>query len=114
MRIASSLLILTLAGSGSLVAQNSDPAKVAEYAKTLPTVAPPVFDEQKKEMLASFAISCADHPQETTGTRNNYLWGYEKMPQILDAYDRNRAFFVFQTSCCHLIRHVGRGLIDRA
>ena len=93
MRIASSLLILTLAGSASLVAQNSDPAKVAEYAKTLPSVAPPVFDEQKKETLASFAISCADHPQESTGTRNNYLWGYEKMPQILDAYDRNRAFF---------------------
>ena len=93
MRIASSLLILTLAGSASLVAQNSDPAKVAEYAKTLPPVSPPVFDEQKKEMLASFAISCADHPQETTGTRNNYLWGYEKMPQILEAYDRNRAFF---------------------
>ena len=81
----------------SLMAQDggmhSDPAKVAEYAKTLPAATAPVFDEQKKEMLASFAISCADHPQENTGTRNNYLWGYEKMPLILENYDRNRAFF---------------------
>ncbi len=94
MRIASGLLTLSLLGSsGGIAAQNSDPAKVIEYAKTLPPATAPVFDEQKKEMLASFAISCADHPQENTGTRNNYLWGYEKMPLILENYDRNRAFF---------------------
>ena len=94
MRIASGLLTLSLLGSSvGIAAQNSDPAKVIEYAKTLPPATAPVFDEQKKEMLASFAISCADHPQENTGTRNNYLWGYEKMPLILENYDRNRAFF---------------------
>ena len=94
MRIASGLLTLCLLGSAAgIAAQSGDPAKVAEYAKTLPAASAPVFDEQKKEMLASFAISCADHPQENTGTRNNYLWGYEKMPLILENYDRNRAFF---------------------
>jgi len=93
MRIVSGFLFLILAGSACLTAQNSDPAKVAEYAKSLPAASAPVFDEQKKEMLAAFAISCADHPQESTGTRNNYLWGYEKMPLILENYDRNRAFF---------------------
>ena len=97
MHIVSGLLLFTLAGSASLMAQDStlhgDPARVAEYAKTLPPATAPVFDEQKKEMLASFAISCADHPDENTGTRNNYLWGYEKMPLILENYDRNRAFF---------------------
>lgn len=93
-RIESALwaLLLVVSGTG-LAAQNSDPAKVAEYAKTLPAASAPVFDEQRREMLASFAISCADHPQENTGTRNNYLWGYEKMPLLLEAYDRNRAFF---------------------
>jgi len=93
MRIVSGLLLFTLAAGVVAVAQNSDPAKVVEYAKTLPAATAPVFDEQKKEMLASFSISCADHPQENTGTRNNYLWGYEKMPLILENYDRNRAFF---------------------
>jgi hypothetical protein len=93
MRIVSGLLVLTLAGSGCLLAQNSDPAKVAEYAKTLPSVTPPVFDEQRKETLATYAISCSDHPQEDTGTHDNFLWGYEKMPVLLEGYDRNRAFF---------------------
>ncbi len=95
MRLLSGMLTLSLAGAA--IAGNaqmmSDPAKVAEYAKTLPPAKAPVFDEQKKEMLASFAISCADHPQENIGTRNNYLWGYEKLPVILENYDRNRAFF---------------------
>jgi len=93
MRVFRGLLIFTLAGAASLAAQNSDPAKVAEYAKGLPAVAPPVFDEQKREMLATYSISCADHPEESTGTRNYYLWGYEKMPQLLEGYDRNRSFF---------------------
>jgi hypothetical protein len=94
MRIASGLpTLILLVSTIGLAAQNSDPAKVAEYARTLPAATAPVFDEQKREMLASFAISCADHPQENTGTRNNYLWGYEKMPVLLEAYDRNRAFF---------------------
>jgi Protein of unknown function (DUF2891) len=89
----SGLVLFMLTAATMSVAQNSDPAKVAEYARTLPVAAAPVFDEQKKEMLASLAISCADHPQENTGTRNNYLWSYEKMPVILENYDRNRAFY---------------------
>jgi hypothetical protein len=93
MRIVSGLLLLTLAGSVSMLAQNSDPAKVAEYDKTLPSVTPHVFDEQTKETLATYAISCSDHPQANPGTHDNYLWGYDKMPLLLEGYDRNRAFF---------------------
>lgn len=93
MRMGSGLLVLLLAGCATLVAQNSDPAKVAEFAKTLPPVTAPVFDEQRKETLATYAISCSDHPQEDPGTHDNYLWGYEKMPVLLESYDRNRAFF---------------------
>lgn len=94
MRTLSALLTCFLASSSALLtAQSSDAAKLAEYARTLPAASAPAFDEQKKEMLASFAISCADHPHEDTGTRNNYLWGYEKMPVLLENYDRNRAFF---------------------
>jgi hypothetical protein len=86
------LLTLSLAAA-SLHAQASDPARVTAYARTLPAAATPAFDEQKKEMLASFGISCADHPHESTGTHNYYLWGYEKLPVLLGNYDRNRAFF---------------------
>lgn len=93
MRIGSGLLVVLMAGSATLVAQNSDPARVAEFAKTLPPVTPPVFDEQRKETLATYAVSCSDHPQQDPGTHDNYLWGYEKMPVLLESYDRNRAFF---------------------
>ena len=94
MRKRNAMLVACFVSCGAmLLAQTSDPVKVGEYAKTLPAVTAPVFDEQKREMLASFAISCADHPHEDTGTRNNYLWGYEKMPVLLENYDRNRSFF---------------------
>ncbi len=89
-------LSLITAGALALHAQ-SDPAsardQLAAYARTLPATAAPVFNEQKREMLASFAIACADHPDENPGTRNNYLWGYDKLPALLESYDRNRAFF---------------------
>ena len=97
MRTRTMLLLLLTGSTAWLAAQTSfepsDPAKVAAYAATLPPATPPVFDEQKREMLASFAISCADRPHESPGTHNNYLWGYEKMPVLLENYDRNRAFF---------------------
>jgi hypothetical protein len=77
----------------SLVAQNSDPAKVSAYLKTLPEVAPLEFGEDRLEMLVTSAILCSDHPQEAPVNRNSYLWLYQKPPQILDKYDHNRAFF---------------------
>jgi hypothetical protein len=92
------VLVIFLAGSAAnIMAQSNNSAKVIKYARTLPAVSAPLFDEQKKETLASLAISCADHPHENTGTHNNYLWCYEKMPTVLENYDRNRAFFGWGT-----------------
>jgi Protein of unknown function (DUF2891) len=93
MKIASRIVILCMACAASLVAQNSDPAKVSAYLNTLPAATPPVFDESRQETLATLAILCSDHPQEAPANRNNYLWQYQKSPQILDGYDHNRAFF---------------------
>jgi len=97
MRNIHRILVLCLAGAGCLIssinAQNSDPAKVSAYLKSLPAATTPAFDEGRQEMLATFAILCMDHPQEAPSNRNNYLWQYQKPAQILDGYDRNRAFF---------------------
>jgi hypothetical protein len=87
------MLVLCLAGASGLGAQNSDPAKVTAYLNALPAAAPPAFDETRQEALATSAILCSDHPQEAPINHNNYLWQYQKAPQILDGYDRNRAFF---------------------
>ena len=93
MRIVSGIVAICLASAPCLLAQNSDPAKVSDYLKTLPAATPPVFDEAKQETMATSAILCSDHPQESPANRNSYLWQYQKPPQILDGYDRNRAFF---------------------
>ncbi len=93
MRIVSCLLAFCLAGTTGMVAQTSEPANVSAYLKTLPSVSTPVFDEARRETLATSAILCSDHPQESPANRNDYLWQYQKSPQILDAYDHNRAFF---------------------
>lgn len=93
MKIVVGIVVFWLAATASMVAQNSDPAKVAAYLKTLPTTAPPVFDEAKQETIATSAILCSDHPQEAPSNRNNYLWVYQKPAEILDSYDHDRAFF---------------------
>jgi len=41
------VLLIALAVPHRIAAQGSDPAKVAEYAKSLPAAAAPVFVEQK-------------------------------------------------------------------
>jgi hypothetical protein len=95
MRAYSAGLLLLVMTSATMFGDGDgiDAKKISDYLKTLPAVTAPAFTEERKEMLAAFAISCADRPQESPGTRNNYLWGYEKMPQLLENYDRNRAFF---------------------
>jgi hypothetical protein len=87
------ILVVLLAGAAAVAAQSSDPAQVSAYLNSLPSTAPPVFDEARQETLATSAILCSDHPQEAPINRNSYLWRYEKQPQVLDGYDRNRAFF---------------------
>jgi hypothetical protein len=93
MKIVLGIVALCMLGGANLVAQAGDAAKVTAYLNSLPAVSPPAFDEARQEMLATSAILCADHPQEAPINRNNYLWQYDKSPQMLEAYDHNRAFF---------------------
>ena len=79
--------------AGAASAQSYTPQAAAAYAAKLPPVAPPVYDEAKREMLASSAISCTDRPEPEPPNRNNYLWTYAKPASLLEGYDKNRAFF---------------------
>ena len=93
MRFLSGVLILSLAGSATLLGQGSDPATVSAYLKTLPAISSIPLDQAEQERLAVAGISSTDHPQESPINRNNYLWSFQKPPDLLDGYDRNRAFF---------------------
>ena len=61
MRFLSTLLTFCLIGVPALEAQ-SDPAKLAEYLKSLPDVKPPVYDETQRLALAANPLGCEDHP----------------------------------------------------
>ena len=91
MRVLAVALVVSLGPAGW--ADGVDARKVSEYLKTLPAVTAPVYDEAKRETLAASAISCTDHPDEAPANRNNYLWQYSKPAQLLDGYDKNRAFY---------------------
>jgi Protein of unknown function (DUF2891) len=93
MRVLTGVLAVCVVASGSVMAQTDDAAKIAGYQKTLPATVAPVYDEARREMLVGEAVSCEDRPQESPSNRNNYLWQYEKPPQLLENYDKNRAFF---------------------
>jgi hypothetical protein len=93
MRVGVVVLALWALAVTDAAAQGSDPAKVAAYLGTLPAVTVPAFDEARRETLAAAAIGCEDRPEEAPVNRNNYLWQYEKPAQLLEGYDKNRAFF---------------------
>jgi hypothetical protein len=93
MKVFSVVLIIALVVPATVFGQSVDAKKIAEYSKALPTVTLPPFDEDRRATLAISAISCTDRPQESPANRNNYLWQYAKQPQLLDNYDKDRAFY---------------------
>ncbi|HEY4354220.1 MAG TPA: DUF2891 family protein [Acidobacteriaceae bacterium] len=93
MKLTIGALILSIAGSAHLAAQSSDPAKLSAYLKTLPPVPQVTYGEAERETLAASAISCADHPQQSPSNRNSYLWVNQRPAELLDGYERNRAFY---------------------
>jgi len=93
MRALRTVLTLCLAGAASLGAQSSDPAKVAEYLKSMPTAKPPAFDEVQRLALAANPLGCEDHPHAAGGVARPYLWQRDGKPEILEDYDKKRAFY---------------------
>jgi hypothetical protein len=92
MRVVFRILIVCFAGATSLLAQG-DSAKIHDYLKSLPTPAPPAYDEVQRLALAANPLGCEDHPHSPGIIRPGYLWQRDGKPQILDDYDKHRAFY---------------------
>jgi hypothetical protein len=92
MRVVHLLLLFTLAAP---LAAQTDPARLADYLKTLPAAVPPVYDEVQRLALAANPLGCEDHPHSPppSGPNRSYLWQPEGKPQILEDYDKHRAFY---------------------
>jgi Protein of unknown function (DUF2891) len=99
MRVLCTVLTLCLASAPALNAQSSDPAKLAEYLKSLPDPKPPAYDEVQRLALAANPLGCEDHPHASGGGggagggRQAYLWQRDDKPQILEEYDKHRSFY---------------------
>jgi hypothetical protein len=87
------ILTLCLAGSTTLLAQGNDSAKIRDYLKGLPAPAPPAFDEVQRLALAANPLGCEEHPHAPGMIRPGYLWQRDGKPQILEDYDKHRAFY---------------------
>ena len=87
------LILITLLTGMAAASAQPDPAQVNAYNGKLPKVTAPEFTEERRQMLATSAISCTDRPQDEPLNRNNYLWQYSKPAVLLDGYDKNRAFY---------------------
>jgi hypothetical protein len=93
MRVLATILTVCLAGTTTLMAQGSDSAKIREYLKSLPTPTPPAYDEVQRLALAANPLGCEEHPHAPGMNRPGYLWQRDGKPQILEDYDRHRAFY---------------------
>jgi hypothetical protein len=93
MRALSRILTLCLAGVTPLLAQASDNAKIRDYLKGLPTPTPPPYNETQRLALAANPLGCEDHPHAPGMIRPGYLWEREGKPQIIEDYDKHRAFY---------------------
>jgi hypothetical protein len=93
MRILLTALALGLA-IHTLAAQATDPGKLAVFLKTMPAETQPSFDEIHRLALAANPLGCEDHPHSAgLGNVKPYLWQREGKPQILEDYDKHRAFY---------------------
>ncbi len=67
--------------------------RFATISKSLPNPAPPAYDEVQRLALAANPLGCEDHPHSPGIIRPGYLWQRDGKPQILDDYDKHRAFY---------------------
>src|SRR5215472_18638926 len=91
------ILLATLALGAPLCAAPADAGheakELAAYLSTLPTAQLPGLTEQQALALVAMPLSCLDHPQAIPEQRVDYLWVHDGKPHIVDAYDKNRAFY---------------------
>jgi hypothetical protein len=69
----------------------------AGFLKSLPAAATPAFTSDEAMALVAMPLACLDHPQENPANNpfstQGYLYVYDTKPHLVDAYDKNRAFY---------------------
>jgi len=93
------LLAFALAGGAwsapadSEVPAEAEAKQLAVFLAGLPPAQMPALTEQQALAMVAMPLSCVDHPQAIPEQRVDYLWVHETKPHMLEAYDKNRAFY---------------------
>ena len=91
---AAILLALALgAGAQAAPADSEGREQLSLFLAGLPPAQMPSLTEQQALAMVAMPLSCLDHPQAIPEQRVDYLWVHETKPHMLDAYDKNRAFY---------------------
>jgi len=96
MRVGLNVVVFCFLGGVALAAghaQSRDSAKIAAYIKSLPTVKPPDYNETERLALSANPLGCEEHPHASGRNAPTYLWQREGKPQLLEDYDKKRAFY---------------------
>ena len=81
------------APADSEVPAEAEAKQLAVFLAGLPPAQMPALTEQQALAMVAMPLSCVDHPQAIPEQRVDYLWVHETKPHMLEAYDKNRAFY---------------------
>jgi len=84
---------LSAAPADSKRKTDSEAKELGAYLASLPAAPLSALTQAQALALATMPLSCLDHPQTLPEQRTDYLWVHDGKPHILDAYDKNRAFY---------------------
>ena len=73
--------------------EDANVKELRAYLSTLPEAQVPVVNQEQALALVSMPLACVDHPHTLPEQRVDYLWVHDAKAHILDAYDKNRAFY---------------------
>src|SRR5437016_9277156 len=74
-------------------ADMAEAKNLAAYLATLPAAQLPALTDQQALAMVAMPLSCIDRPQAIPEQRVDYLWVHEGKAHLVDAYDKNRAFY---------------------
>src|SRR6202035_4010840 len=77
----------------AMAAAVAEARQLGAYLASLPPAELPALTEQQALAMVAMPLSCVDHPQALPELRGDYLWVHESKAHMVDAYDKNRAFY---------------------
>lgn len=77
----------------ALAQSEAETKDLSAYFASLPEAQIPAFTQEQAMALVAMPLACFDRPQAQSEQRVDYLWVHDAKAHLLDAFDKNRAFY---------------------